>query len=127
MARHSCLAHLNSDPYDRIWRFSGPGHNGSVRVDGQFHSNSALALRKAALAGLGIALLPEYCIEADFAAGTLAPVLPLCTVGRPVVALYPRSPHIPQKVRLLIDFLVKWFKHESAHEGRVARSITAAL
>ena len=26
-----------------------------------FHSNSALALRKAALAGLGIALLPDYC------------------------------------------------------------------
>jgi hypothetical protein len=28
------------------------------------------------------------------------------------MALYARSPHLPQKVRLLIDFLAQWFKRE---------------
>jgi DNA-binding transcriptional LysR family regulator len=81
-------------------------------VDGSFDSNSALALRKAALAGLGIALLPEEYIAADLAAGTLIRILPQCEVKRPVTALYARSPHIPQKVRLLVSFLIQWFKHE---------------
>jgi DNA-binding transcriptional LysR family regulator len=83
-------------------------------VDGSFDSNSALALRKAALAGLGIALLPEEYIAADLAAGTLIRILPQCEVKRPVTALYARSPHIPQKVRLLVSFLIQWFKHERA-------------
>jgi DNA-binding transcriptional LysR family regulator len=57
LTRYSCLAHLGSDEHDRIWNFVGQ-RGGSIRVDGSFDSNSALALRKAALAGLGIALLP---------------------------------------------------------------------
>jgi DNA-binding transcriptional LysR family regulator len=110
LPRFPCLAHLGSDEHDRVWRLFGPG-GGSVRVDGPFHSNSALALRKAALAGLGIALVPEYCVSADLAAGTLVNVLPQCAARRPVVALYARSPHVPQKVRLLVEFLSLWFKH----------------
>ena len=111
LTRYPCLAHLGSDEHDRVWRLTGPGGR-AVRVDGPFHSNSALALRKAALAGLGIALLPEYSIAADLAAGTLVRVLPQHTTRRPVMALYARSPHLPQKVRLLIDFLAQWFKRE---------------
>jgi len=113
LVRYSCLAHLGSDEHDRVWRFAAP--NGvSVRVDGVFHSNSALALRKAALAGLGIALLPDYSIAADLAAGTLVRILPQCEIRRPVMALYARSPHIPQKILLLVSFLARWFKRETA-------------
>ncbi len=113
LVRYSCLAHLGSNEHDRVWRFAGQ-NGGSVRVDGSFHSNSALALRKAALAGLGIALLPDYCITEDLAAGTLVRILPQCEIKRSVMALYARSPHIPQKVRLLVSFLARWFKRETA-------------
>jgi hypothetical protein len=41
-------------------------------------------------------------------------VLPQCVARRPVVALYARSPHVPQKVRLLVEFLSLWFKHARA-------------
>jgi len=111
LTRYPCLAHLGSDEHDRVWRFTGPASR-SVRVDGPFHSNSALALRKAALSGLGIALLPEYSVAADLAAGTLVRILPQYTTRRPVMTLYARSPHLPPKVRLLIDFLAHWFKRE---------------
>jgi DNA-binding transcriptional LysR family regulator len=109
LARYPCLAHLGSDEHDRVWHFIGPG-GGTVRVDGPFHSNSALALRKAALAGLGIALAPEYCIGADLDAGTLVRILPQCTVRHPVIVLYVRSHHVPKKVRLFVEFLAKWLK-----------------
>ena len=85
LVRYSCLAHLGSDEHDRVWRFAGQ-NGGSVRVDGMFHSNSALALRKAAPAGLGIALLADYSIVEDLAAGTLVRILPQCEIERPATA-----------------------------------------
>jgi DNA-binding transcriptional LysR family regulator len=116
LPHYSCLAHLGSDEHDRVWTFAGQ-RGASIRVDGSFDSNSALALRKAALAGLGIALLPEEYISADLASGALMRILPQCEVRRPVTALYARSPHIPQKVRLLVSFLVQWFKNERARNN----------
>jgi DNA-binding transcriptional LysR family regulator len=116
LTNYSCLAHLGSDEHDGIWTFTGQ-RGGSIRVDGLFDSNSALALRKAALAGLGIALLPQEYIAADLGAGTLVRVLPQYEVRRPVIALYARSPHIPQKVRLLVSYLVQWFKHADPLAG----------
>ena len=113
LPNYSCLAHLGSDEHDRIWTFVGQ-RGTSIRVDGSFDSNSALALRKAALAGLGIALLPEEYIAPDLACGALVRILPQYEIRRPVTALYARSPHIPQKVRLLVSFLVQWFKNERA-------------
>ena len=113
LPNYSCLAHLGSDEHDRIWTFVGQ-RGTSIRVDGSFDSNSALALRKAALAGLGIALLPEEYIAPDLASGALVRILPQYEIRRPVTALYARSPHIPQKVRLLVSFLVQWFKNERA-------------
>ena len=113
LPNYSCLAHLGSDEHDRVWTFVGQ-RGTSIRVDGSFDSNSALALRKAALAGLGIGLLPEEYIAPDLASGALVRILPQYEIRRPVTALYARSPHIPQKVRLLVSFLVQWFKNERA-------------
>jgi DNA-binding transcriptional LysR family regulator len=59
-------------------------------------------------------LLPEEYIADDLASGALVRILPQYEIKRPVTALYARSPHIPQKVRLLVSFLVQWFKNERA-------------
>jgi DNA-binding transcriptional LysR family regulator len=117
LANYPCLAHLGSDEHDRVWTFAGQRGGASIRVDGSFDSNSALALRKAAIAGVGIALLPEKYIADDLASGTLVRILPQYEIKRPVTALYARSPHIPQKVRLLVSFLVQWFKNEHARSS----------
>jgi hypothetical protein len=37
-------------------------------------------------------------------------------VRHPVVALYAQSAHVPKKVRLLVEFLVKWFKRAHAFD-----------
>lgn len=109
LARHACLVHSNVAPNDNIWRFEGPRGGISAKVTGVFFSNSALALRKAALAGLGIALVPRYCVAGDLAAGDLVTVLPRYKVPpRPLFAVYPRTKAVPQKVDLFVDFLTEW-------------------
>jgi DNA-binding transcriptional LysR family regulator len=110
LTQRPCLAHVNLAPDDRVWHFRGAGSLEAVRIDGPFLSNSALALRKAALAGVGIALLPRYCINEDLSSGALRQILPLWKVPRrPIMALYPRSTHVPPKVRVLVDYLAQWF------------------
>lgn len=71
-----------------------------LRVD------SGAALRDAALAGMGIALLPWCLVEDDVAAGALQRVLPRATAGTvKVVALYPHKRLLEPKVRRLVDLL----------------------
>jgi DNA-binding transcriptional LysR family regulator len=73
------------------------------------YSNSALALRKAASAGLGIALLPRYSVADELANGTLVSLLQRYLVpSRTLFAIYPSANTTPAKVRIFVDFLIKW-------------------
>lgn len=124
LARHLCLIHSNVTANDRIWRFEGSkgGTGNSVKVAGTFFSNSALALRKAARAGLGIALLPRYSIVDELASGALVPVLPRYRVPpRPLFAVYPRTETVPQKIRIFIDFLREWIEGQDINNRRALR------
>lgn len=110
LAEHDCLVHINVTANDRIWRFEGPKGNVSAKVGGSFFSNSALALRKAALADLGIALLPRYTVTDELSAGALVTLLPRYKPpSRPLIAVFPRVPVVPTKVQVFVDFLTKWF------------------
>ncbi len=129
LAAHACLIHSNVTPNDCIWRFEGGGRGKtsgkktfSVKVTGTFFSNSAIALRKAAVAGLGIALVPRYSVAGDLADGSLVQVLPRHRVAqRPLFAVYPRGKSVPQKIRVFVDFLRDWIEREDINERR-ARS-----
>ncbi len=116
LARHACLVHMNLDQNDHVWRFDGPKGPVSARASGAFQSNSALVLRKAALAGLGVAILPRYCIGGDLAQGTLVRLLRRYRVPkRPIVALFAPADPVPPKIRAFVDFLAQWFaRHASA-------------
>jgi DNA-binding transcriptional LysR family regulator len=109
LAAHACLLHVHVAANDRLWRFEGPKGDATVKVNPVFSSNSALALRKAAVAGLGIALVPRYSVAEDIASGALVPLLPRYRVAaRPLLAAYPRTMTVPQKVRVFVDFLRDW-------------------
>lgn len=75
LAHHNCLVHLRSTP-DSVWRLRGPNGEVAVKVSGSMAANSSLALSAGVLRGLGIALLPVYCIKPDLDAGRLVEVLP---------------------------------------------------
>ena len=69
-------------------------------------ADSAQALMAFALAGCGVALLPEWLARDALDAGKLVPVLPEYTFARQgIYAVYPDAPHVPAKVRTFIDFM----------------------
>lgn len=93
------------------WRFIEKGKTVSVHVSGPVKVNSPLAAQKAAVAGLGFALLPSYLAEPEIAAGRLVAVLEESMPGTPTLqAVYPHRRHLAGKVRALIDYLVAWFE-----------------
>ena len=111
LKQHACLSHLNLDLNDSVWRFERDGKRHIVKIDGPFYSNSGIALRQAALQGLGIAVLPRYAIAADLASGTLVPLLRRYRLPpRPLVAVYPRSVARLPKVKTFLPWLARWFR-----------------
>ena len=68
-------------------------------------ADNAAALRAFALDGLGIAVLPDWLVQADLRCGALQRLL--ADHGFPlqgVHAVYPPTRHLPSKVRAFIDF-----------------------
>lgn len=105
LAGHNCLAHLKYLA-DGMLHLKGPSGSRTVKLVGRFSANSSLALRAGALRGLGVALLPAYCVQEDIENGRLVRVLSRYAVpAQPVFALYPHQRFVPAKVRLLISHL----------------------
>ncbi|MBE3638154.1 LysR family transcriptional regulator [Mangrovicoccus algicola] len=92
----------------QVWSLQDPGSflgNVSGRVP--LRMDSAEGLRAAALAGMGIALLPMALVKDDLHAGRLVRVLPDVDSGEvPIFALYPHKRFLEPRVRRFIDALV---------------------
>lgn len=74
-----------------------------------FSADSAAALLSFALAGGGVALLPDWLALPAIRQGTLRQLLPDYTFpAQGVYAVYPDSRHITAKVRTFIDFMREW-------------------
>lgn len=102
---HDCLVY---DPAAGAvtWEFDAASGAAPVGVTGRYRCNNLLALRDAALAGLGIARLPLWMAAPDLDAGALRPVL----TGFPpppfaIHAVFPTPRRIPAKARLFADFM----------------------
>ncbi|BAQ79474.1 LysR family transcriptional regulator [Pseudomonas sp. St29] len=95
------------------WTFSHPRRGEvEVRVSPGHESNSATAIRALALAGLGLAVLPEWMVLDDLGSGRLVRVLPQYGLApQPVHVLFPNSAHLPRKSRVFIDFLAEHLGH----------------
>jgi len=91
------------------WRLSGPdGETAQVAPRRRMVANESVVLIGAAVAGLGIACLPESMCRAQFAAGQLARVLPGWTAGRvSTTLLMPHRRGQLPGVRAAVDFLAE--------------------
>lgn len=88
------------------------GANHGVHIDACFSVNSALLQRQIALAGAGIALLPEFTIANDVRIGTLTRVLGEYRIENDAVAIqlvYQGRELLPGKVRAFVDLAASHF------------------
>ncbi|MEO7886969.1 MAG: LysR family transcriptional regulator [Polaromonas sp.] len=102
---HHCITHAFGTRAN--YRLGRDGRMASVDVKGPLSSNETAVLREAALAGAGIAMLPTYFVGAELRSGLLERLLPDHEpepLG--IHAVYLSRQHLPQPVRLLIEFLV---------------------
>jgi DNA-binding transcriptional LysR family regulator len=119
LAKHNCL-HYPRIQDTPVWSFT-PHHTKprvhntakqsaiSVPVRGTLSANNSEALREAALASAGIALLPDFSAQAALQKGQLVAVLPQWCVdggfGQRIFAIRPYSPHVPRAVSALVAYL----------------------
>jgi DNA-binding transcriptional LysR family regulator len=106
LAAHDCLVFAH--PSGRAtWALSGPeGAEAEVQVAGRLSGNTVQVLRKAALAGLGIALLPSAMTRRELQAGLLVPVLPKYhRKGHGVHLVYASRRHLPTAVSAFIELV----------------------
>ncbi|WP_437989288.1 LysR substrate-binding domain-containing protein [Sorangium sp. So ce145] len=74
LADHDCIT-LNLEPVAR-WTLVGPEGERVVPVSGTFRSSDTITLRDAAVAGVGLANLPDYVVQDQLESGALRRVLP---------------------------------------------------
>lgn len=114
LARHDCLHYPRAQELP-AWHFEPAGPRGAqaprltVAVTGSFGANNSEALRDAAIAGLGIALLPDFSAQSALRAGKLVEVLPdwtpVGTFSDRLYAIRPYASHVPRAVTLFVAWL----------------------
>ncbi|WP_321820262.1 MULTISPECIES: LysR family transcriptional regulator [unclassified Burkholderia] len=109
LASHACLAfhadfageHLSFDPGSACV---------TVRPNKSASSNNIGLIRNWALAGMGIAVLPDFLAAPDLAAGRLRELLADYRLEElEMNIVYPSRRHFPRKARLFIDHLIDHF------------------
>ena len=75
LGSHSCLCYWR-EASDDLWVLAHAGEFARTRVHSRYHVDNPEAVAGAAIAGLGIAMLPDYLCQDEIANGRLVRVLP---------------------------------------------------
>lgn len=79
---------------------------------GRFQANALNVVRSACSEGLGITLMPDVMLNEFIADGSLVRVLEDWSANpRDIYMLYNHKDHLPEKVRLFIDFVIAYNIH----------------
>jgi DNA-binding transcriptional LysR family regulator len=112
---HACLGYSYLPSGDN-WQFIGPsGEEQAIAVTGPLRANNADALMPSLLAGMGLAVQPEFVVWRDLRAGRLEAVMGEWSA--PPIALnivMPPGGRRPSKVTALIEFLIRRFSERAA-------------
>ncbi|AUZ77532.1 MULTISPECIES: LysR family transcriptional regulator [Aeromonas] len=108
---HNCLRYSLSSSPDK-WCFSRAEESVTVDVrPASFTANNGIALKQAAVQGLGVILVPHEFVASELADGTLVTLLPDWQPDpHALFAVYPFHKEQSPNVRLFIEFIVKAFQ-----------------
>jgi DNA-binding transcriptional LysR family regulator len=124
LAEHRCLGYSYL-PTPHVWRFEKPdGQQVSVQLAGPLRANNGEALLPVLLAGLGVAVLPDFIAGQAIADGRLESVLEDWTW--PVAGLHlltpPGGPR-PARIEALREFLTSRLSAACRRAGRAPGSV----
>ena len=115
LENHDCIR-LDLPNYRTRWTFKNQGGvEKTVAVNGRLMISNVLAVRRAAIDGLGVALLADWMTRDAYQHGHLVPLYPDFQVSAAgfdcsVSMIYPSKDYLPVKARVFIDFLKPLFK-----------------
>lgn len=109
LMQHNCLIYTRLDSVN-VWNFSRRGQNYSVTVTGNLQCDNGDTLLEAALAGLGLLVLPHWMIHKYLDAGELEIVLQDYEPAPiPIHVVYSQRRYLPLKVRAFVEFIAEEF------------------
>lgn len=88
------------------WRFRGPEGDFSVPVTGRLQVDHGGAAREAAIAGFGLARLPNFIVDDAMENGTLVSILDAWRPTPAMIQIVHPSGRMLPKVRAFVDFMV---------------------
>ncbi|EKE69624.1 LysR family transcriptional regulator [Celeribacter baekdonensis] len=95
------------------WRFKQGSEERSWTPQTRISVNSGQAVRVAAIAGMGVAMLPEILVRGDISAGKLVQLLPDWNLPeQPMALIYHRDRYRPQRLTKFIDFVKSVFRSQ---------------
>ncbi|EKO3779150.1 LysR family transcriptional regulator [Vibrio metschnikovii] len=103
---------LKGDPLLK-WQLCNDKGETCINNDmGRFQASTLNVVRSACSDGLGITLMPNVMLKEFLADGSLVRVLPDWSANpRDIYMLYNHKDHLPEKVRLFIDFVIAYHIH----------------
>jgi DNA-binding transcriptional LysR family regulator len=109
LERHDCLV-MTAQSKPLSWGFRVRRRSVTVEVRARSQANSFVVLRDLALAGIGVARLPDYIGGPASDEGKLRPLLEaFLPPPLPFHAVYPSSRHLSPKVRAMVELLEQRF------------------
>ena len=116
VSAHDCLL-FPRPGYNLNWLFKdSSGKMTEVPISGKCLITNSQAIRKCAIAGMGLTLLPDWLVEEDIRSGALIRLFNDFTVTATdyegaIWLMYPSREYVPVKTRVFMDYLI-----ETIHE-----------
>ncbi|XXX72221.1 LysR substrate-binding domain-containing protein [Sorangium sp. So ce134] len=119
LADHDCVT-LNMEPVAR-WTLVGPEGERVIPVSGTLRSSDTMTLRDAAVAGIGLANLPDYVVQEHLESGALRRVLPEYGASkRAIFAVYAAPARAA--VRVFVETLAKAMSSGTADTSKASKT-----
>lgn len=104
LLRLNCLTYAGAA--NREWRLSGPDGDHTLKVSGNYRANNGDGIVEAALAGVGVGIVPRFVASPHLNSGRLLQLLPeYIAPTRTLYAIFLPDRNLPERIRAFVRFL----------------------
>jgi len=114
LKNHNCLAYKYMGGGSDIWRFQNASGDEEVPIKGNFIAANGVPLSKAVQAGLGIAMLTDFTMNAIEDDNIVRILESYSKQVIDIYAVYPTTRKPPLKTRFFIDFLYEYMNKKQS-------------